>query len=73
MCKDFFKGLLGGQSAESGRTAAPAGTVVQSDTAGDVVGTDVVDALSMGREASGRVKLGGTSAKTKAPVVGLSL
>lgn len=72
MCKDFFKGLLGGGAAPAPKAAVPVGTAIQSDTTGDVMGTEVVDALSMGREASGRVKIG-SQPKTKASVVGLSL
>lgn len=72
MCKSFFKGLLGGQSAETPRSAAQPDTVVNSDTAGDVMGTEVVDALSTGRDPSGRVKLG-SAPKTRGAAVGLKL
>jgi hypothetical protein len=72
MCKDFFKGLMGGGSAETQRSAASPETIVKSDTAGDVMGTELVDTLDMGRDPSGRVKLG-QAPKSKGAAVGLSL
>lgn len=73
MCKNFFKGLLGGGAIEAAPPpAAPAPTPVADAVEAPVKNPDVVDALSSGREATGRVRLG-TSKRTAGTVAGLSI
>lgn len=71
MCKNLIKSLIGAPSAEVSRTAAPTTNVSTNSSTAEVKNTDLVEAQS-GREASGRVKLSG-STRRGGSVPGLSL
>ena len=72
MCKNLLKGLLGGGGAAPQAPAVQQEQTVEKTADAQVKNTDVVDALTGGRESSGRVRLG-KKAGSRGAVAGLTI
>jgi len=74
MCKELFKGLLGGGAAKPTPLATPVGNVADSVAAPIIKNSDLLaSSAPTGTDPSGRVKIGTSPKRSSAVVAGLSL
>lgn len=72
MCKNLLKGLMGGGGEAVKQAAVPQPTQTNSDPVEAIVKNPDI-AVTNGREASGRVKLGATERRGSGRVAGLTI
>lgn len=73
MCKEMLSALMSKPKEAPPVPPAQVNQAAPNESAAQVQGTDVVDAVTAGTEGSGRVKLGRTAKRGSGAAVGLSI